>query len=231
MYRVRAHVVEREIRRARIDLSSREVLDIGSGTGFYIKLWENLGATKITGSDFAPFAVHSLGEKHPAHRFFELDISSERLPATLGRFDLISAFDIFYHIVDDAAYARAFRNIRSLLRPGGYFVFSENFLPREREVGVHQVSRSNAEIGALLAENGFEVVSRAPVFVLMNRPLKSSNRILGFTWRTIERVTRMRDHPRLGGWLGAALYPIELLCLRLASTGPTTEMMVCRARE
>jgi SAM-dependent methyltransferase len=174
--------------------------------------------------------VRSLGEKHPTHRFVELDISSERLPATLGQFDLVSAFDIFYHIIDDTAYARAFRNIRSLLRPGGYLVFSENFLPREREVGIHQVSRSNAEIAALLAENELDVVSRAPVFMLMNRPLKSSSRILGSTWRAIERVTRMRNHPRFGGWLGAALYPLELLSLRLATTGPTTEMMVCRAR-
>jgi predicted TPR repeat methyltransferase len=231
MYRVRAHVVTREIRRAGIDLGARAVLDVGSGTGFYIQLWQDLGARKITGSDFAPFAVHALEKKYPAHRFVELDVSSEQLSPADEKYDLVSAFDIFYHIVDDKAYARAFRNVRSLLNVGGYFVFSENFLPREREVGLHQVSRSNLEIAALLAENKFEIVSRAPVFVLMNRPLDSSRRVLGFTWRLIERVARMRDHPRFGGWLGAALYPLELLCVRLAITGPTTEMMVCRLSE
>ena len=231
MYRVRAHVVARELRAAGMDLSRRDVLDIGSGTGFYIRLWERLGVSRITGSDFAPFAVLSLQEQHPEHRFFELDITSDHLPSTLGQFDLVSAFDIFYHVVEDAAYARAFKNIKSLLRAGGYFVFSENFLTHEREVNVHQVSRRDSEIAAVLAENGFEVVRRAPVFVLMNRPLKSSNRFLALTWRAIERITAIRDHPRLGGWLGAALYPVELLCLRVASGGPSTEMMICRIRE
>jgi SAM-dependent methyltransferase len=230
MYRIRAHVVERALRRAGIDLGACDVLDIGSGTGFYIKLWERLGARTITGSDFAPFAVRSLTEMHPGHKFVELDITSDAVPE-LGRFDLISAFDIFYHIVDDAAYARAFHNIKALLRPGGYFVFSENFLPREREVHEHQVSRSRDEIAAVLADNGFDIVSSAPVFALMNRPIRSSSRVLARTWRAIERVAAMRDHPRLGGWLGASLYPVELFLLRTVSNGPSTQMMICRTRE
>ena len=233
MYRVRGRVVRRVVRRvmrgARIDLSSREVLDIGSGTGFYIDLWKRLGARSITGSDFAPFAVQALRRKFPGARFEELDITRADLPRDLGPFDVISAFDILYHIVDDDRYRRAIANIRSRLRPGGFFVLSENFLPRERETGLHQVSRTYAEIVAMLSESGFEVLRRAPVFFLMNRPLKSSSAVLGATWNMISRVTRMTDRPYLGDWLGAALYPLELASVRLRRTGPSTEMMICRA--
>jgi SAM-dependent methyltransferase len=229
MYRVRAHVVERELRKSGIDVARSDVLDIGSGTGFYIALWERLRAKTITGSDFAPFAVRALKEKFPSHRFVELDITSDALPATLGEFDVISAFDIFYHIVDDARYEQAFRNIRSHLRPGGYFVFSENLMRDARETGEHQVSRTCAEITTLLEREGFEVLRRAPVFFLMNRPLKSSSRFLSASWRAIRRITSMHDRPQLSHWLGAALYPIELVSLPFVSRGPSTEMMICRA--
>jgi SAM-dependent methyltransferase len=230
MYRVRGHVVERQLRKSGIDLSKRDVLDIGSGTGFYIGLWDRLGARSITGSDFAPFAVRALREQFPERRFVELDITSETPPSELGRFDVVSAFDILYHIVEDERYRRALANIRSLIRPGGCFIFSENFLPKTRETGQHQVSRTNAEILGLLAESGFEVVRRAPVFFLMNRPLKSSNALLARVWSLIVRVTGMTHRPYLGNWLGALLYPIELSSLRFMTRGPSTEMMICRLR-
>lgn len=231
MYRVRRHVVARELRRSGLDLSRCDVLDVGSGTGFYVGLWTRLGARSVSGSDFAPFAVRALRKNFPDRRFVELDITASELPPDLGQFDVVSAFDIFYHIVEDEKYSQAFHNIRELVRPRGYFVFSENFLPAERESGVHQVSRSCAEITHLLAENDFEIVRRAPVFFLMNRPLKSRSRMLSATWGLIERVTSRRDRPYLANWLGAALYPIEISALRWMSTGPTTEMMICRRRE
>lgn len=127
-----------------------------------------------------------------------------------------------------AEYRRALANIRSLLNPGGYFLFSENFLPRERETGLHQVSRTDAEIAAMLADNGFIVMRRAPVFLLMNRPLKSSSPLLRGTWKVVTRVTGMTHRPYLGRWLGALLYPAELASLPFMATGPSTEMMICR---
>ncbi len=230
MYRVRGRVVARALRKAGIALPTREIFDVGSGTGFYIDLWSTLGARSITGSDFSAFAVEALRAKFPDRRVIALDITSSTLPADLGQFDIVSAFDILYHIVDDTSYRRAIANIRSLVRPGGYFIFSENFLSQERESGIHQISRTYAEIDAMLTANEFDVVLRAPVFVVMNRPLKSSNALLALTWRSIVRITRLTHRPYLGGWLGALLYPVDLLCSRFMSTGPSTEMMICRLR-
>jgi SAM-dependent methyltransferase len=230
MYRVREHVVCREVRHARLPMSQCDVLDVGSGTGFYVDLWARLGARSVTGSDFAPYAVAALRKQFPSRRFCELDITSAEVPDALGQFDVVSAFDILYHIVDDRKYAQAFRNVSALVRPGGFFVFSENFLPAGRESNVHQVSRSCEEITQLLSDNGFEILRRAPVFFLMNRPLKSRSRVLSTTWSMIERVTSKRDRPYLANWLGAALYLVEISTLKWMSTGPTTEMMICRRR-
>ena len=60
MYRVRCVVLRRALRRASISLSGATVLDLGAGTGFYIKRWLALGAAEVTGIDLSATAVEAL---------------------------------------------------------------------------------------------------------------------------------------------------------------------------
>ena len=63
-----------------------------------------------------------------------LDIGAPLAPCfveELGRFQAISAYDVLFHIVDDARYERAIQNISALLSPGGVFFFSDLFLHGE----------------------------------------------------------------------------------------------------
>jgi hypothetical protein len=77
-----------------------------------------------------------------------------------------------------------------------------------------------------LAEAGLEIVSRAPMFVLMNYPVDSSSRLLHSLWN---RRARLVEKSEAAGWLfGAALYPFELAALRLLKEGPSVEIMICR---
>jgi hypothetical protein len=50
-YAVRRRIFRRHVRRLRRDWSSARVLDIGSGTGFYVKNWLDLGVRELTASD------------------------------------------------------------------------------------------------------------------------------------------------------------------------------------
>jgi hypothetical protein len=145
-----------------------------------------------------------------------------------GPFDAVSAFDVFFHIVAEAAYARAWRNVASLLGPGGLFLFTENFLRNEPERQQHLVSRTLCEIERHAYDAGFEILSRRPVFVLMNRPIDSSSPSLSWWWRNLERVV---SHEWAGSVMGAALYPIDVLLASLLRQGPSTELMICRKRE
>ena len=54
------------------------VLDIGSGTGFVIEIWQQLGFS-INGSDISPTAIEKLTENFPAHKFYEIDAGSQPL--------------------------------------------------------------------------------------------------------------------------------------------------------
>ena len=69
MYRVRRAVFLREMAAAPIDLPTAEVFDIGSGTGFYVDLWRELGVAGVTGSDITTAAVNNLRGRFPDSDF------------------------------------------------------------------------------------------------------------------------------------------------------------------
>lgn len=227
MYRVRHEVFLREVTRLDVDLAAARVLDVGSGTGFYIDLWRRAGAGEITGSDLTEAAVLRLRSKFPDVRFVRADIAEPAGVLEQASFDVVSCMDVLFHITDDERYVRALTTIAQVLRPGGTFVLSENFLHRPEQRGPHQVNRTMAWICDALSTAGFDVVRRVPMLVLMNAQVDSP-----FAWRKLwGGALRAATLTKPTGWLaGAALYPVERQLTRRLSESPTTELMVCRRR-
>jgi SAM-dependent methyltransferase len=226
LYRVRSVVFRRMLRGIDLIPRSSRVLDVGSGTGFYITEWLQAGA-QVVASDLTRLATERLATDFPEVEVVQLDISAAP-PFSAGSFDAVSAFDVLFHIVDESAYRCALHNLALLLREGGYLLFSENFLHGPPLRSQHQVSRSLAEIEELLNEAGFEVVSRRPMFVLMNAPLDSKGVVLRQFWQLLRRVVKRNEV--FGAALGAMLFPFELLLISIRREGPSTEAMVCRRR-
>ena len=224
MYRVRRHGFLRLLRP--FVAGSFEVLDVGSGTGFYIDRWQELAAARITGSDVTETAVSELSRRYPAHRFVRMDIGAEELPLPDASFDFVSAIDVLFHIVDDDAHARAIRNLARLVRPGGRVIVSENLYRVPPKPAAHQVGRSEGEILRRLQGAGLTLERRAPMFVLMNTPVRSDSRAHRAAWRRI--VSTVKRWPALGTPLGAALYPIEAALVDRVSEAPSTEFLLCR---
>jgi len=223
MYAVRRRVFLREVR-GRLDPSRARVLDVGSGTGFYVERWQELGVRDITGVDLTSVAVERLRGRFPELVFEQLDIT-EALP-NLPPFDAISAMDVLFHIVDDDAYARAFENIAALLAPGGIFVLTENLLHRKTDRSEHQASRSMEEVCDLLRQAGLTIELRSPLFVLMNTPVDSDSAFLRRAWTVVNLL--VRRGPRYAWTVGALLYPFERALTRILREGPSTEIIVCR---
>jgi SAM-dependent methyltransferase len=226
MYRVRARVFARELAPLVAGLPSRRVLDVGSGTGFYLRLWRRLGAEPVAATDIAETAVERLRTDHPGVAVERWALGEPPPPALQGRrFGAISAIDVLFHVLDDDGYERAFAALRDLLEDGGVLVFSENFL-RHGELRVpHQRSREYARIAAVVRATGFEIVRKRPLFWLMNAPHDSRSRLHALWWRGLAGVAARSD--RAGALLGAALYWPELLATRLLRDGPSTELMIC----
>lgn len=226
MYAVRRVVVRRAVR-AHVPLSAEtRVLDIGSGTGYYLDRWQELGGGRVEGSDYSAAAVERLRRARPATPIHQLDLGGDPAGLAADPYDVVSAMDMLFHIVDAEAYARAIANLGRLVKPGGHLLMTENLLDGRVEAGPHQVSRSEEEIVGLLRGAGFEIVAWIPMFVLLNTPVDSRSRLLHGWWTLLTKVASR--HELLGRLAGAAVFPLELLALRLARRGPSTKLLVCR---
>jgi SAM-dependent methyltransferase len=231
MYRLRGEVFDRVV--DGLDLAPPgggppAVLDVGSGTGFYVARWLARGA-RVTGLDLTSVAVERLAERYPAARFLQADIGEPpgpALAALAGTFDAVSAFDVLFHVVDDGAYRRALANVAGLLRPGGLFLWSDNFIHRPTVRVPHQASRSLDEATAAVQAAGLEVVARRPMFVLMNYPADTRWRLARWAWTAMVAPAVVSD--RAGGLLADLLLPLERRLVRRLRESPSTEIMVCR---
>ena len=229
LYKVRRHVFFRKTTMIFQYFENLRVLDVGCGNGFYIERWKDLGVRKVVGIDITEIAVKTLSRKFPSDEFYQLDIGSNEINQINNRkFDAISAFDVLFHIMDDARYEKAIINIYHLLNPDGLFLWSDNFLHDSPYRVTHQACRTLPFIESLLYKTGFEIVGRWPVFYFMNAPLDISCRLHRYFWKLITvLVSRYENWSRI---IGCFLYPIELIFINTVKEGPSTEFMICRKR-
>lgn len=229
-YKVRKRVFTSELKKTGLDLSDRKVLDIGSGTGFYIQLWKELGVKNITGVDITPTSVENLKNTFPKDTFFQSDIGDINFNSEnrFSQYDLISAMDVLFHIVDDQRFEQSIKNISSILKKDGYFVYSDNFLRSETKRGESQVSRSKDYLMKIFKENGFETIVFKPFMYLTNSPIDSGNPILKAHWFLLENFLYVM--PFMGNIIGPLMFPLEMLLVNTAKESPTTEFVIFRKK-
>lgn len=226
MYKIRAVVFNSIIRQQKLDFSKEKVLDVGSGSGFYLQQFKALKAADLSGSDFSDKAVRKLRTTFKGTKIINLDITGSVPKKGQKKYSLINAFDILYHIVDDKKYSRAIENISAMLKKNGLFIFTENFLQNKNQRDLFQVNRSRRTILKLLRKNHFQVLTVKPIFYLMNTPVDSESKFLKIWWFIFSNsITRLNF---LGHLFGAVLYPAELLLVKLAKNYPSTKIIVCK---
>lgn len=222
MYQVRARHFEKIIK-ILAPPKNLKILDLGSGTGFYALIFLANGYRNITGSDFSAQAIAKL-KKIKGLKVEKIDLGLRQ--KAFQKYDLITCFDVLYHLVDDRGYIQAFENVGRMLRENGSFLFSENPLPDGEFRCCHQILRNRKTIYTLLEKNHLQVVFRQPVFFLMNTPVLSRNPLLKAYWFWLLLV--LSRLPQLGKILGPLLYPLELALGRLFSKGPSTEIIAAK---
>lgn len=227
MYRLRKSVFLRHVRSFGFDFSNSKVLDVGSGVGFWIRVWRSLGVQSLTGSDITAFATQKIAAENPGIRAVQLDIASPSAQGILGaQYDLISAIDMLYHIVSDDGYEAAFANLAKSLKPGGHLIITENLLHQPSGKTAVQSNRTLQYVTDLLARNDLTLLRRAPVFVLMNYPVDTRSALLKRLWLLATLPPSYLNF--MGHIYGALLYPLDLALTKMLSEGPSTEILVCR---
>jgi SAM-dependent methyltransferase len=226
MYAVRRRVFARTVR-AHVSLGEgARVLDIGSGTGFYLEAWQRLGVAEPEGSDLTERATVALRERWPRLAIHQFDAAGVADTLPPGPYDAISAMDVLFHIVDEDGFDRALANLAGMLAPGGRLVFSDNFPALAPLSAAHQVSRTESDILRALGAAGLEPITMRPMFVLLNTPVDTRSRLLKLWWSVLTRTANLSE--ALGFVAGAAMYPLEIALTRVVRRGPSTKIMVCR---
>ena len=110
-------------------LDGRQVLDVGSGNGYYALRMREAGATKVIGVDptllFAmQFLAINVFVGDPA--IFILPCRLEETPPAMHAFDTAFSMGVLYHQREPL---RHLRELAETLRPGGQLVLETLFLP------------------------------------------------------------------------------------------------------
>ena len=231
LYRQRIVVLRRALARYRIAAAGADIVELGPGTGFYIDYWQTQGIGSLLGLDIAAVSAQRLAGQYPEYHFAQADIS-ERWPAPDGSADIVTAFDVLFHITDDDRFVAAIREAGRVTRPGGILLISDLFLHRQPFRTFHQTSRTIGQYRAALDAAGFVVLGRLPIFVTMHPALDlPPGRLSGIAtswWAWLEE--RLADQPHRGYRLGRVLGWVDRSLTKAGTNGPSTELLVARKR-
>ncbi len=206
-YALRRYVLDRALQEVGVRLGGARVLDVGCGTGYFTAYYLSRGA-QVTGIDIAATSIERLRARFPQARFERADIGETAPP---GAYDVVNAFDVLYHITDDAAWERAVAHLAGAVAPGGTLLLTDVFVRARGALAEHNVTRPAERYARLLQAGGVEVVSRHPTHLLLNRELGP--------FRPLNR-------------LPALLYAIDRVALAMGGSGGpgTNELLVARRR-
>jgi SAM-dependent methyltransferase len=234
-YRVRQRAMQDAVRESGVLEAGGKVFEAGFGVGFYIPLWQRANAV-VMGADISPRAVANVRTRFPSYDLRESDLVSlhqwSDWSVLVESFDLVTAIDVLYHIVDDEMATIALNNLAALVRPGGVLLVTEKFPEHDTTVREHvHVTRRPLRWYTDVTNCQRIVVERiAPVFWCMDPALPNARRSLGdhaarALWIGLRASTkyfprRSRIQERfgsLGGFIGGSLD--RALVGRARSTG------------
>ncbi|HEX9427212.1 MAG TPA: methyltransferase domain-containing protein, partial [Candidatus Polarisedimenticolia bacterium] len=188
-----------------------------------------LRARSVTGLDLTQRAVEEVSVRFPQHRFFRQDISDPACPV-FGMFDIVTVFDVLFHILDDRAFESSITNVCRQVRPGGLLMITDILSATETIQGLTQLSRPLPVYRRLLERCGMKVVGLHPVFFLMSRAPDLSNawsrRASSIYWNLICGL--MGKSPSLGHLIGPVGYLVDRVLQGFGLRGPSVKLLVAR---
>jgi len=229
LYNNQAAAVRRTLEHAGVRIDGASVLDVGSGTGFWLDLWQRLGASTVAAVELVPEAVGRLRERFPESDVAAADVSDG--PPFPGRtFDVVSAMAVLLHVTDPERWRSALAALEEQLAPGGAIVLLEPVAVArhrlDRGESEHNTVRTLADWERALAVAGLQIVAVRPATILLSDPVDARTRA-GLAarllwWRMLARLLRGRE--RLASLL---VPPLAMLDRALAATSPVGPSAKC----
>ncbi len=165
---------ERLIADLNIKADGGRVLDVGSGSGRWIRYFrQRFRPALLMGIDYTAASVQLLrkwhGDDAEAVEFRHADITQPGLDLG-GTFDLVNVANVLFHIPEPELYARALENLAALVAPDGVIVTTE-FLPRVTMRTEWMLVRSRYEFEAAVRSMGLEICTIRGFGFFSNDPM------------------------------------------------------------
>ena len=186
-YRLRWRRVAEALAGVGVHLRGARIFEAAVGVGFYLERWGSAGAAEIVGVDLSPGAIEALRHRFPDATLEVADLSRLSPPPSDAQgFDLVTAIDVLYHLVDDADAAAAVRTLGMRVRPGGALLLTDKgagLTSPIREADI-VTRRPIAWYAERLAPQGFELIHLQPMFWCMDPPARPPQ---GLGWYPLAR--------------------------------------------
>lgn len=183
------------------DPQGKHVLDVGCGTGFFIKWYLQQGAT-VSGIDITETSIQKLKQLYCCE-FFIQDITDPDYQP-YKEFDIVNMWDVVYHIVEPIAFDQAFDNISRSLKVGGLLLFTDWFGTfSDIRIADHVHARCLDTYQQILPKKGFELVTVCPLYKTLNkRHLSVLDDYLGWFFFLVDNFSKKisRDNLSLTVW-------------------------------
>ena len=112
-----------------MEVEGREILDIGAGAGHWIEFYRSLGSVRTVALDVSRASVAYLRNRY--EQCPDVTIlhgkASELLGGLEGRFDIVNAIGVMFHIVDDVEWSTTIEHMAGVLKPQGQLVIGGHF--------------------------------------------------------------------------------------------------------
>ena len=201
LYRQREQVLSRVLKKQQIRVEGKTVLDVGCGTGYFVKYYLERNA-KVTGLDVAPIVIDRLAKTLPGARYHALDVANGHFKIE-GHYDIVHLFSTAFHITDDDGFRTAMRHLSKVLKTGGYMFITDNFPEKTLAPAPHVKFRSMSDY-RVLEENRLKIIDRINIHYFLNRKFRkisyARHRYLAFVLAmmdSIMRGLRLTNHDNL----------------------------------
>jgi len=232
-----AHIYERRIEVLE-DMLSRHtgkaikdlrILDIGCGSGFYTGYWAARGVREYVGVDISQATVRHLAQQFPNFEFVHCDITESNASALPAGepFDIVTIFDVFYHIVDDEKFARAVKLVAQATGPATCVLVMDQLCADRYQLSRHVVYRNRFEYLSIFGEQGLALADDELLFHFLVPPL-SGSRWIDIPAAAVFKVTGLvlRLSKSLASWTAAALRRLDTRQRELGRRVSNSEMIV-----
>jgi 2-polyprenyl-3-methyl-5-hydroxy-6-metoxy-1,4-benzoquinol methylase len=233
LYRARFRAMGRALKKLDLDILSKSLIDVGVGSGEWIPYWQKHNISKIVGLDITSASIDAMGRLYPQYNFFKVNICSTSKIPLEETFDIVTAFDVLFHITSDDDFSNCILNLSKLVKHGGWLILSDSFCKKPWGPFYHEYHRAYDVYLREFESVGLTPILMEPIFYTMtvnicNFDSKYKRFISQFAKGMLLIVERLSSRP-LTEWInhliGCPLYLLDMIIGNVKQEGPSLKFL------